>query len=124
MLPGMAPPQNPTSTNAWSRATDRLSSRFSTLVVGGTEFSGMSMMVVTPPAAAARVAEAKPSHSVRPGSLTCTCVSTRPGMRVSSSASSTVSAPTRLLPRGSMATTRPSLTPTSRGAMPALVRTR
>ena len=45
------------------------------------EFSGMSMMVVTPPAAAARVAEAKPSHSVRPGSLTWTWVSTRPGMQ-------------------------------------------
>ena len=29
--------------------------------------SGMSTMVVTPPAAAARVAQAKPSHSVRPG---------------------------------------------------------
>ena len=30
-------------------------------------------------AAAARVAVANPSHSVRPGSLTCTCVSTSPG---------------------------------------------
>ena len=30
-------------------------------------FSGMSTSVVTPPAAAARVAVAKPSHSVRPG---------------------------------------------------------
>ena len=39
----------------------------------------MSTIVVTPPAAAARVAVSKPSHSVRPGSLTCTCVSTRPG---------------------------------------------
>ena len=39
-----------------------------------------------PPAAAARVAVAKPSHSVRPGSLTCTWVSTRPGSRTSSSA--------------------------------------
>lgn len=37
----------------------------------------MSTIVVTPPAAAARVAVAKPSHSVRPGSLTCTWVSTR-----------------------------------------------
>jgi len=39
----------------------------------------MSTIVVMPPAAAARVAVSKPSHSVRPGSLTCTCVSTRPG---------------------------------------------
>ena len=53
-------------------------------------FSGMSTIVVTPPAAAARVAVAKPSHSVRPGSLTCTCVSTSPGMSTSSSASRTM----------------------------------
>ena len=39
----------------------------------------MSTSVVTPPAAAARVAVSKPSHSVRPGSLTCTWVSTMPG---------------------------------------------
>ena len=52
--------------------------------------SGMSTMVVTPPAAAARVAVAKPSHSVRPGSLTCTWVSTSPGISTSSSASRTV----------------------------------
>ncbi len=124
LLPGMAPPQNPTSTNAWSSATSRLSLRFSTVVVGGTEFSGMSMMVVTPPAAAARVAEAKPSHSVRPGSLTWTWVSTRPGSRVSSSASSMISVPARPLPSGSMATILPPRTPTSRGAMPAVVRMR
>src|SRR5438445_656160 len=42
-------------------------------------FSGMSTMVVTPPAAAARVAVSNPSHSVRPGSFTWTCVSTTPG---------------------------------------------
>ena len=39
----------------------------------------MSQIVVIPPAAAARVADANPSHSVRPGSFTCTCVSTSPG---------------------------------------------
>ena len=53
--------------------------------------SGMSTTVVTPPAAAARVADAKPSHSVRPGSLTCTWVSTRPGSSTTSSPSSTTS---------------------------------
>jgi hypothetical protein len=42
-------------------------------------FSGMSTIVVMPPAAAARVAVSKPSHSVRPGSFTWTCVSTMPG---------------------------------------------
>ena len=51
--------------------------------VGGMLLSGMSTIVVTPPAAAARVALAKPSHSVRPGSLTCTWVSTRPGSSTS-----------------------------------------
>src|SRR6476661_1394377 len=124
LLPGMAPPQNPTSTNAWSSATSRLSLRPSTVVVGGMELSGMSMMVVTPPAAAARVADAKPSHSVRPGSLTWTWVSTRPGRSVSSSASSITSAPERPLPSGSIATILPPRTPTSRAAMPAVVRMR
>jgi hypothetical protein len=37
-----------------------------------TAYSGMSTMVVTPPAAAALVAVQYPSHSVRPGSFTCT----------------------------------------------------
>ena len=44
----------------------------------------MSTIVVTPPAAAACVAVSNPSHSVRPGSFTCTCESTTPGMSVSS----------------------------------------
>ena len=48
--------------------------------------SGMSTMVVTPPAAAALVADVKPSQSVRPGSLTCTWASTTPGISTSSSA--------------------------------------
>ena len=50
--------------------------------------SGMSRIVVTPPAAAAAVAVGKPSHSVRPGSLTWTWVSTSPGSSTSSSAES------------------------------------
>ena len=91
MLPGIAPPQKPTSTCAVSCAAFRLISSPSTVVVGGMLFSGMSRIVVTPPAAAARVAVAKPSHSVRPGSLTCTWLSTRPGSSTSSSARSTVS---------------------------------
>lgn len=40
---------------------------------------GISITVVTPPLAAARVPVQKPSHSVRPGSFKCTCASTRPG---------------------------------------------
>jgi hypothetical protein len=50
-----------------------LIARFSTVVVGGIELSGMSTTVVTPPDAAARVPVQKPSQSVRPGSLRCTC---------------------------------------------------
>jgi hypothetical protein len=37
-----------------------------TVVVTGVAFSGISIMVVVPPAAAALVAVSKPSHSVRP----------------------------------------------------------
>ena len=57
----------------------------------------MSRIVVTPPAAAARVAVANPSHSVRPGSLMCTWVSTRPGRRISSSARSMISGVSRAM---------------------------
>ena len=65
---------------ALSRAPRRLRRRAPPrVVVAGTLLSGMSTSVVTPPAAAARVAVSKPSHSVRPGSLMCTCVSTTPG---------------------------------------------
>ena len=84
-MPGTAPPQKPTSTQTRSRATARFSSSAATVVVAGMLLSGMSTMVVTPPAAAARVAVSNPSHSVRPGSLTCTWVSTSPGSSTSSS---------------------------------------
>ena len=89
-LPGIAPPQKPTSTKhlAACGGLPLDLAAPATSVVGGMQLSGMSMIVVTPPAAAARVAVAKPSHSVRPGSLTCTWVSTRPGSSTSSSASS------------------------------------
>ena len=92
-LPGTAPPQKPTSTATLPRAQARFVSSASTSTVGGTEFSGMSISVVTPPAAAARVAVVKPSHSVRPGSLTCTWVSTRPGSSTSSTPRSTTRTP-------------------------------
>ncbi len=88
VLSGRAPPQKPTSTCAWPAATRCLVRRWSTVVVGGRELRGMSTRVVMPPAAAARVAVQKPSHSVRPGSLTWTWVSTRPGSRTSSPRSS------------------------------------
>ena len=78
-LPGTAPPQNATSMASWPAAAARLRSSAATVTVGGMLFSGMSTIVVTPPAAAAAVAVANPSHSVRPGSLTCTWLSTSPG---------------------------------------------
>jgi len=73
-LPGMTPPQNATSVqHCVALAAPRLVARFSTVVVGGIELSGMSTTVVIPPDAAARVPVQKPSQSVRPGSLRCTC---------------------------------------------------
>lgn len=50
------------------------------LILGGGTHSGMSTIVVTPPAAAALVAVQKPSQEVRPGSFTCTWQSTMPGI--------------------------------------------
>src|SRR4051812_41843548 len=72
----------------------------------------MSTIVVTPPAAAARVAESKPSHSVRPGSLTWTWVSTRPGTSTSSSARAILRAADGGSSYGVSAVMRPEATPT------------
>ena len=85
-LPGTAPPQNATSTASWPAAAACLARSAGTVTVGGMLFSGMSTIVVTPPAAAAAVAVANPSHSVRPGSFTCTWLSTSPGSSTSSPA--------------------------------------
>jgi hypothetical protein len=72
----------------------------------------MSTIVVIPPAAAALVALAKPSHSVRPGSLTCTWVSTRPGSRTSSLARVMVRSPVAVTIRGALTTSsNPPATP-------------
>ena len=91
--PGCRAPRRPRSPRprcADGRAAARLTASAAVVVVGGRLFSGMSISVVTPPAAAALVAVAKPSHSVRPGSLTCTWVSTRPGSSTSEPGSSSV----------------------------------
>ena len=118
-LPGIAPPQKPTST--WQRpaAAARLTASAAGSTVGGRLFSGMSTMVVTPPAAAAAVAVPKPSQSARPGSLTCTCVSTRPGSRTTSPASSTTRRAVRVAVSGSTAAIVPSLTATQPGPSPS-----
>ena len=93
------------------------------MVVGGIEFSGMSMIVVTPPRAAAVVAVEKPSHSVRPGSLTCTWVSTTPGS--SRAVSGRSSAPGASRPSSYAATSviRPSVTRTVAGRKAPSTRT-
>ena len=88
-LAGTAPPQKATSTAHCPAAAARFTASDAGSSVGGRLLSGMSTIVVTPPAAAARVAVANPSHSVRPGSLTCTWVSTSPGSSTTSSPSST-----------------------------------
>ena len=44
-------------------------SKVAGLIVTGFEFLGISIRVVTPPAAAAFVPVLNPSHSVRPGSF-------------------------------------------------------
>src|SRR5260370_7794568 len=76
VLPGTTPPQNPTSTQSFDVAAAIFSLYAVALVVAGTLFSGISIRVVTPPAAAPRFAVQKPSPSLLPGSLIYTCVST------------------------------------------------
>ena len=98
--------------------------RLSTVVVGGRELSGMSTRVVMPPAAAARVAVQKPSHSVRPGSLTWTWVSTRPGSRTSSPTSSRRAPAGTSASYGSTAAILPSATATDAARVPSGVTTR
>lgn len=66
----------------------RLQGLISELVKSPT-YSGMSTIVVTPPAAAALVALQKPSQEVRPGSFTWTWQSTMPGITTLSPTSST-----------------------------------
>ena len=61
--------------------------RGAVVVVAGMLLSGMSIRVVVPPAAAARVAWRNLPNRVRPGSLMCTCVSTRPAMTTARPAS-------------------------------------
>ena len=121
-LPGTTPPQNPTSTNACRPAASRFTSSAATVVVGGSEFSGMSTIVVTPPAAAARVAVSNPSQCVRPGSLTCTWLSTSPGSRARSPRSTTARAPAGT--SSATSTIRPPLTTTAPARSPSGVTTR
>src|SRR5207302_6977271 len=65
---GTTPPQNPTSTHNFPSAAANFSRRPPAVVVAGMLLRGLSIRVVTPPAAAARVAGGKPSQLWRPGS--------------------------------------------------------
>ena len=91
-LPGTTPPQNPQWAFSFvpiaigGKSGKKLneernfSSKAFEVVVTGVEFNGMSTNVVMPPAIAALVAVSKPSQSVLPGSLICTCGSVTPGI--------------------------------------------
>jgi len=68
----------PTSTRALLRASAALDSSTPTESTAGTVF-GMSITVVTPPAAAASVRVPKSSFCGKPGSRLCTCTSIAPG---------------------------------------------
>ena len=122
-LPGTSPPQNAQSTLPRPPAASRLRSSASREVVTGLLLSGMSTSVVTPPAAAACVALSKPSHSVRPGSLTWTWLSTRPGSRTRSPTSS-VGVPGSTAPSSTTATIRSPRTSTAPARSPSGVTTR
>ena len=67
---GTTPPQKNVSTQTFPLAASLFDASASGVVVTGRPLRGMSPIVVTPPAAAARVAVSNPSHLVRPGSLT------------------------------------------------------
>ena len=93
-LPGTTPPANATSTHTRPSAAAAFVSSAASDVVAGMLLSGMSISVVTPPAAAARVAVSNPSHSERPGSSMWTCVSTSPGSTARSPTSSRIASGT------------------------------
>src|SRR5438067_855295 len=117
-----SPPQSAKSTIALADAASYLASNAAASIVGGIELSGMSAMVVTPPAAAPRVAATQPSHSVRPGSFTCTCPSTTPGSTTSPRAS--ISCRASPSPCGVRRVMTPSSTWMSASTIPSLVTTR
>src|SRR6266550_2609025 len=103
-------------------ALDSFARSASSSTVGGSELSGMSASVVTPPAAAPRVAARQPSHSSRPGSLTWTCASTTPGNTCSPRASTSSNA--LPWPGSTTASKRPPAMSTSASRTPSSVTTR
>ena len=113
----MRPPHSAKSTIDSRSPAARFASNAAPSTTGGREFSGMSMTVVTPPAAAARLPWYQPSQSVRPGSLKCTCASTTPGNASSPRAS--ISASAIAAPGSTRALMRPSWMRISRAYTPS-----
>src|SRR5438132_9612435 len=103
-------------------ALDSFARSASSSMVGGSELSGMSASVVTPPAAAPRVAARQPSHSSRPGSLTWTWASTTPGNTCRPRAS--ISSNALPWPGSTTASKRPPAMRTSASRTPSSVTTR
>src|SRR5207302_1952826 len=85
--------------------------------------SGISITVVTPPAAALILPVSKPSQCVRPGSLKCTCGSMHPG-RTSRFLASITSPASGRSAGSTSATTRPPAIATVAGNAPVSVATR
>jgi len=106
---------SPKSTRDRDRASAAFASSTPAESTAGTVF-GMSITVVTPPAAAAAVSVPKSSLSGKPGSLLCTCTSMPPG---SSHLPETSTGFPRPDPRGPTLVITPSLTVTSRSAGPS-----
>src|SRR5438552_18923989 len=79
----------------------------------------MSTSVVIPPAAAALVAEAKPSQSVFPGSQTWTCESTIPGRTTTSTSNWISRAALNCASTGATEAMRPSLIAIERATSPS-----
>ena len=119
MLPGTSPPQNAKSVSDDPTAAASFAANDGPSIVGGWAFSGMSTKHVPPPAATARLPDAKPSQSVRPGSLKWTCASTTPGRTWSPLAS--ISSAAARSSAGPTATTCLSQTATSAWTRPACV---
>src|SRR5205807_3460582 len=92
-------------------------------IVGGLALSGISITVVTPPAAALMLPVSKPSQCVRPGSLKWTCGSMHPGRTNRFLASITSPASGRSAGSASP-TTRPPAIATVAGNTPVSVATR
>src|SRR5579872_4005309 len=114
-------PHRPKSTRALLRARAAFDSSTPAPSTAGTVF-GMSITVVTPPAAAAAVSVPKSSLSGNPGSRLCTCMSMPPGRTYIPAASTMFADAAPARPCATSVTT-PSMTRTSASRGPSAVKT-